>query len=182
MGLKQRMLLEPIPSSYWVSQAIWFIIPPVGLLTSNRRVHTALPVVFFLSMAGWSRMTSGSSQSVPRLAVSGQPAGRGLSADLGQRTRQIEATRFAECLRSAKPVIKPDYFQCRIFRSRDHGVIPERTTSRFLPPQGQAFTFLPIILNFRLQAEVSSAPKYTRINAKLGFCNGPQCGVQQQSR
>lgn len=53
MMLKERLLSQTIPVTYWVSQGIWLIIPPIGLLRSGHRVHSALPVIFFLSMAGW---------------------------------------------------------------------------------------------------------------------------------
>ena len=53
MVLKQRLLSQAIPPTYWVSQLIWVVIPPIGLLSSSRRVHSWLPVVFFASMAGW---------------------------------------------------------------------------------------------------------------------------------
>jgi len=51
--LKARAGLRPIPDSYWVLHAIWLAIPPVGLLTTNRRVHGALPVLFLASTVGF---------------------------------------------------------------------------------------------------------------------------------
>ncbi len=50
--LRQRDSIE----EHWVLHVVWMIIPPVGLLTANRRVHAMLPTVFLLSMAvyvGW---------------------------------------------------------------------------------------------------------------------------------
>lgn len=54
--MKDQAGLRPIPTSYWVLHVVWMIIPPVGLLTANRRVHAMLPTVFLLAMAvyvGW---------------------------------------------------------------------------------------------------------------------------------
>ena len=53
MTLKERLLSQTIPATYWISQRVWLVIPPIGLLSPSRRVHSWLPVIFFGSMAGW---------------------------------------------------------------------------------------------------------------------------------
>jgi hypothetical protein len=51
--LKARAELRPIPGSYWALHVIWMVIPPVGLATSNHRVHSLLPILFLLSTVGF---------------------------------------------------------------------------------------------------------------------------------
>ena len=44
--LKESAGLREVPDSYWFLEAIWLAIPPIGILTENRKVQAALPLLF----------------------------------------------------------------------------------------------------------------------------------------
>ena len=54
--MKAQAGLRPIPASYWVLHVVWVIVPSVGLLSTSRRVHRALPALWLASTLiyiGW---------------------------------------------------------------------------------------------------------------------------------
>ena len=54
--LKDVAGLRPVPVSYWVLHLVWFVVPPIGFLTTNPKVHGVLPAAWFLATViyvGW---------------------------------------------------------------------------------------------------------------------------------
>lgn len=54
--MKDLAGLRPVPASYWVLHTVWLVVSLVGILTANRRVHVALPVLWLTSTLvyiGW---------------------------------------------------------------------------------------------------------------------------------
>ena len=53
---KESLGLRPVPSEYSLMLAAWFAVAVAGLLSSNERLHRALPVVFLgaaMMYMGW---------------------------------------------------------------------------------------------------------------------------------
>jgi hypothetical protein len=53
---KEALGLRPVPSEYALLLAAWLVVAPVGLLSSNEKVHGVLPVVFLVAALiymGW---------------------------------------------------------------------------------------------------------------------------------